>query len=374
MNKNFRRLSAALSVAVVLGLGISVPVSAQPRAQGDPSCSYRAAFVADVTIPDDTLLNTGERFVKTWRVRNDGTCPWGSGQAVSGLAWWGGDRLGGPDLVALPGIVNPGQTFDVSVNMVAPSLPGVYLSEWMFKLDASRAPVQGGYLGVGASGHQPLFTRIMTRGGSDSSSNQGTRIRFAPGATQATVNGQMNGAPARDYLLRALKGQTLIVTLAGPDPNMRVEVFLSGARNPLRAQVSNSFYWRGVLPANADYVIRIISQNANARFTFTVEVPQRISFRRGAISGTAQGSTAEHRTVSYILRALANQRMTVELTAPQGVAGLTIYGLDDGQPLVRAESGATTWTGYLPMTQDYLIMVVPWVDGAFDFSVRVTVR
>ncbi|MCL5997132.1 MAG: NBR1-Ig-like domain-containing protein [Chloroflexi bacterium] len=361
---------SGLLLVVALAVG-AVPASAQTPGNG--SCVYRATYVADVTIPDDTVLDTGERFVKTWRIRNDSTCPWGSnGYAVHGLAYWGGDRLDGPDLVALPGMISPGQTVDISVNMAAPALAGVYLSEWMLKVDTNIAPERGEYLGVGPSGQQPLYTRIIVR--SPVPSYENTRIRFEPGATMAAVEGQLNGQPARDYLIRALKGQTMVVTLSGPESNLRLQVLLRGTRDPLRGQASNEWYWRGALPANGDYVIRVTSNNATARYAFTVQVPYRISFARGAVSGLVQGKTNDRRTVTYLVRARQGQNMTVELAVPRDAAALTIYGLEDGQPLVRAPMGQTTWTGRLPATQDYVIDVVPGVDGTIDFSLRVTVR
>src|SRR6478609_8802676 len=35
-----------------------------------------AEFMDDVTIPDGTIVKTGETFIKTWRFKNIGTCTW----------------------------------------------------------------------------------------------------------------------------------------------------------------------------------------------------------------------------------------------------------------------------------------------------------
>ncbi len=67
--------------------------------------------------------------------------------------------------------------------------------------------------------------------------------------------------------------------------------------------------------------------------------------------------------------------MAATLAAPQDAAGLTIYGLQDGSILVRGgQTGATSFRGRLPRTQDYVIQVVPLVDGAVDFSLQVLVQ
>ncbi len=50
--------------------------------------------------------------------------------------------------------------------------------------------------------------------------------------------------------------------------------------------------------------------------------------------------------------------MTVRISSPANDVLLTIYGVEDGSPLVRYESGANQWSGVLPGTQDYMIEAV----------------
>lgn len=93
-------------------------------------CIPDVAFVADVTIPDNTDIPPGVSYVKTWRVRNTGTCTWGLG-----TIWFfsGGSQMGGPDAVRVPE-TRPGETVDISVNLVAPSTPGTYIGYWQLSL------------------------------------------------------------------------------------------------------------------------------------------------------------------------------------------------------------------------------------------------
>jgi uncharacterized protein YkwD len=50
------------------------PAEAEPR-----DCEDLAAFVADVTYPDNTNVQPGEIITKTWEISNQGTCTWGTG-------------------------------------------------------------------------------------------------------------------------------------------------------------------------------------------------------------------------------------------------------------------------------------------------------
>ena len=89
-----------------------------------------AAFVKDVTIPDGSNLTPGKTFTKTWRLQNVGSCSWNSSYA---LIFVSGDGMGAPSVVGLSGNVNPGETVDVTVNLVSPSKKGHYRSYWKLR-------------------------------------------------------------------------------------------------------------------------------------------------------------------------------------------------------------------------------------------------
>lgn len=68
----------------------------------------------------------GIAFTKTWRVRNAGTAPWATGTA---LVFVKGSQMGAPNSVAVPE-VQPGETVDISVDMVAPDKVGSHRGGW----------------------------------------------------------------------------------------------------------------------------------------------------------------------------------------------------------------------------------------------------
>lgn len=84
-------------------------------------------YVADVTVPDGTIMSPGQDFLKTWRVKNTGACPWGAGYVLT----YGGysNRMAG-QFVALTEVIQPGQEVEVSVQFKAPDQAGEYLSAW----------------------------------------------------------------------------------------------------------------------------------------------------------------------------------------------------------------------------------------------------
>ena len=97
----------------------------------DPSgCTLNGAFEADVTVPDGKEFPSGTPFVKTWRMRNSGSCPWKAGTR---LVFVSGDRMDGPPTVNLASPVAPGDDTAISVDLVAPPAPGTYTGHWQLE-------------------------------------------------------------------------------------------------------------------------------------------------------------------------------------------------------------------------------------------------
>ena len=85
-----------------------------------------AVYLADVTIPDHTHLDKEESFVKTWRVRNSGTCEWPEGTQ---LVFVRGELLNAPDSVAVS-VLPAGESTEVSVEMTAPATDDTFEGTW----------------------------------------------------------------------------------------------------------------------------------------------------------------------------------------------------------------------------------------------------
>ena len=107
-------------------------------------------FIGDVTIPDGSDLTPGQAFVKTWRVKNIGSCIWTTQYA---LVFTGGTLMGQVE-VSLTANVFPGQTVDLSVDMTAPSDAGHYISYYMLRNAA------GVLFGFGGQQDSPIWTSI----------------------------------------------------------------------------------------------------------------------------------------------------------------------------------------------------------------------
>jgi arginine/lysine/histidine transporter system substrate-binding protein len=118
-----------------------------------PSCVDDMAFVSDVTYPDNNMksppvVTPGQVFVKTWRVKNTGTCTWVPGyQLVYAYGNTPAAQMGGqPVQIVSP--VSPNATVDLSATLTAPKTNGTYQGFWQMNNASKQAFGQTIWVGV----------------------------------------------------------------------------------------------------------------------------------------------------------------------------------------------------------------------------------
>lgn len=123
-----------------LVLPTQIPPTASPTSDvltpsATPTCRDGAVFVEDVTVPDNTQIEAGEKFTKTWKLQNTGNCKW-TGYSV---AFVSGDEMEAPESVPVPE-TEAKSTVEVSVDLLAPAEDGAYTGNFEL-LDADGNPV-----------------------------------------------------------------------------------------------------------------------------------------------------------------------------------------------------------------------------------------
>lgn len=121
-------------------LATAAPPTASPTVEPSPTntasaCEDNAVLVEDVTYPDNTRLTAGEKFTKTWKLQNTGTCTW-TGYTV---AFFSGDKMEAPNSVPVPE-TKAKASVEVSVDLVAPLDDGMYVGNFELR-DAAGASV-----------------------------------------------------------------------------------------------------------------------------------------------------------------------------------------------------------------------------------------
>lgn len=208
------------------------------------------------------------------------------------------------------------------------------------------------------------------------------RISFAPGATSASVQGNLAANSVDVYVLRVSGGQTIMV-----QTNSATALWLTvnGADGAvLKAMGAGTANWSGVAPTTQDYFLTLGSQNqAAASYTLQVTIPplgqaaptptpKRISFAPGATSATVQGTLPLNGMDRWVIRVQAGQTMTAKALPQNGNVMLIVFGVD-GDVYQTDHVGSPDFSAPLQTTQDYYIDVRAWGDTAPAYTLQVTI-
>ncbi len=197
------------------------------------------------------------------------------------------------------------------------------------------------------------------------------RVQFAANATAWSTEDVLQRNQMKTYLVRAMQDQLMTVAVSSPLEQVYITIVgLEDGAPLVRAQMGATG-WSGKLPRTQDYAITLSTEHgAPARYTLQIIIPRRLSLDAQRTSVEHQGHLEPFSFCEYILEVPAGQLLMVDVLSQQ-LVGLSIVGHEDGNPYKRVVSEEPFWSGFVPLTQDYLINVVT-ADAAADYTLRVT--
>jgi hypothetical protein len=232
----------------------------------------------------------------------------------------------------------------------------------------------------------------ITSGPAPDPGSQPERIRFAPGATSASVSGTLPLGSRKQYVLRALAGQVMDIQSWGVGA-YRYSLQTSGGA--MLGEANGGYSLFRTLPANDDYLITLQTQEGTwgpvsygLLVTITSNTPpptptptpvpsppvQEIRFPPGATNTTVWGTVNSAQPQAYRLAARRGQVMTVQLRTERGTPARVAIATDRGIFLGAANQGES-WQGILPGAQDYFLTITEPADaGSANYSLFVDIR
>lgn len=106
----------------------TVDLTATPTLEATEAgpCENDLEFLDDITIPDNTVVAPGDEIVKTWLVRNSGTCNWESDYTLRNT---GGLPMGVSTIQSLYP-ARSGSEVEITLTFTAPTDEGQAVSKW----------------------------------------------------------------------------------------------------------------------------------------------------------------------------------------------------------------------------------------------------
>ncbi len=149
-----------------------------------------SAYVSDVTIPDGTILAPGQAFVKSWMLKNTGTCTWTKKYTMTFVS---GEKMSGVD-TKIGQTVAPGQQVKVSVSMIAPTTEKTYRGNWRLANESGSTFGATVWVQIVVSGNAGTLTPTVSvtpttaAGSSTPTSTTAPAATKTPTATTAPTN------------------------------------------------------------------------------------------------------------------------------------------------------------------------------------------
>ena len=276
-----------------------------------------------------------------------------------------------------------GQTMTASLNVPSSTayidIYGLYTGTLLS--DSARANTWTGVLPqtqdyvievVPANGQVVDYSLSVSITGAVSTSVLGGNIVFARGTTAAVEQGSISPGQVITYTVQANKVQPMILIAESPKWDLTLGV-IDPDGSVLLSPTEKWSHWQWQLPKTGLYTIQVFGGKTTEKFVLTVKIAQVVYFPTGSTSITLNGDTNLGYVVSYAFRCSAGQVMTASLNVPDSSkVYLDIFGVKTGSLLDEFDR-ATSWTGTLPETQEYVVEVIPRGGYLTSYSLTVSI-
>ena len=207
--------TSTLAITATLAPTSALPAStAMPIATDMPR--YKAGPVTDVTYIDNTIVQPGTAFVKTWRVENSGSATWTPSFKIVFVS---GDAMGGPASQTLGKTISPGQSIDISVSLIAPATLATFRGNWMLETDTGKR------FGIGVNSDSPFWVQIIVKKAfavtAASPSGPASWSGTCPGllSITATITSDAPGTVTYYYVINSVSSPTFSSTFSAAGTN-----------------------------------------------------------------------------------------------------------------------------------------------------------
>ena len=197
------------------------------------------------------------------------------------------------------------------------------------------------------------------------------RVGMPNGATSALIDGQINPGETQSFAVRGYQGQPMLLQLE-PSTGTSLSMMSQGGTFFIRPGVTDN--WRGVLPQAGVYYLGVYGGAAPTAFRLTVTLVNRVVFKEGETKSTVVGRTPNGTTSALSVFGLKGAKIVLTLSGTGTEAAISIEGFADRKTYLDASADKRSFTLVAPLTQDYIIQIVPDAGATTNYVFDVDVQ
>ena len=183
------------------------------------------------------------------------------------------------------------------------------------------------------------------------------RLNMPNGATSALIVGQISPGQTQSFALRGIQGQPMLVQLESSTGDAALSMMSQGGTFFIRPGVAD--YWRGVLPQAGVYYLGVYGGAHPTDFSLNVKLVSRVVFKEGETTATVTGRTPDGSISALSVFGLKGSKLILTLSGTGIEAAMSIEGFADRKSYLDAADDKRSFTLVAPVTQDYIVMIVP---------------
>lgn len=197
-----------------------------------------------------------------------------------------------------------------------------------------------------------------------------TRVSFAAGTTNYTVNETIPANTTKRYAVRLTTYQLAEVSLTS---STSAYIAITTEKGRELVNFSQKWTWyRDYASENGDWYIDVRTGAYAADISLYIQAPQRVSFDAGKDTLVAKATVPGYYTHNFVAWAAKDQTMKVSISPTDGLV-LSIYKLG-GDVLLSTSQGKTSFEGKLPVSGDYVISVTNSKSTSATFDMTLYIK
>lgn len=198
------------------------------------------------------------------------------------------------------------------------------------------------------------------------------RLGMPNGATSAVIDGQINPGETHSFSVRGNQGQPMLVQLESGADEAGLSMMSQGGTFFLRPGVAD--FWRGSLPQAGVYYLGVYGGARRSDYRLHVTLAPRVVFKEGEDSATIIGRTPDGTVSALSIFALKGAKLVLTLSGTGTEAAMSVEGFADRKSYLESSDDQRSFTLAVPVTQDYIVRIVPDAGATTNYVFDVSVK